>query len=346
MVDDQTHRDTWDLLCQLTGRRDFLYVADCKLATSENMAYLHQRQGRFVTVLPRTRGEDAAFRTLVAKGQVAWRPLWEKTDDEGEVIDRYSTSEQPATTAEGYRLVWYHSLRKAEADAVARSGRIEKALKQLAALREKLRSPRTRYRQEAKVAAAVAEILASCGAEAWIVTEVQPQTLETFHQDHRGRPGKDTHYVKKVATRFDLAYRIDDARVAAEASGDGIFPLVTNVAELSELELLHAYKRQPAIEKRFSQLKTDFEVAPVYLKAVHASRRCCASTSSRCWWKPFWSVSCVRPCNGTRSKPCPCTPRAASAGGRRHGGCWTCSSPCSVTPWYRANVPPRFWSPN
>ena len=57
--------------------------------------------------------------------------------------------------------------------------------------------------------------------------------------------------------------------MAAESVTDGIFPLVTNVPELSELELLHAYKRQPVIEKRFSQLKTDFEVAPVYLKAVH-----------------------------------------------------------------------------
>ncbi len=269
VADDQTHRDTWDMLCQLTGRRDFLYVADCKLATSENMAYLHQRQGRFLTVLPRTRGEDAAFRELLAQGQVTWRSVWEKTDDEGAVIDRFSISDQPATTAEGYRLVWYHSLRKAELDAVARSGRIERALKQLAALREKLRSPRTRYRQEAKVAEAVAEILDSCGARSWIATEVQPQTQETFHQDHRGRPGKDTRYVKKVATRFDLAYHIDDAGVAAEATSDGVFPLVTNVTDLSELELLQTYKRQPVIEKRFSQLKTDFEVAPVYLKAVH-----------------------------------------------------------------------------
>ena len=269
VTDDQTHRDTWDLLCQLTGRRDFLYVADCKLATSENMAYLHQRQGRFVTVLPRTRSEDTACRELVAKGQITWRPLWEKTDEEGEVIDRYSTSDQPATTVEGYRLVWYHSMRKAEQDAMARSGRIERALKQLATLKEKLRSPRTRYRQEAKVTAAVAEVLETCGAAAWIVTEVQPQTEETFHQDHRGRPGKDTRYVKKVATRFDLSYRIDTNRIAVDARSDGIFPLVTNVAEFSELELLHAHKRQPAIEKRFSQLKTDFEVAPVYLKAVH-----------------------------------------------------------------------------
>ena len=255
VTDDRTHRDTWDLLCQLTGRRDFLYVADCKLATSENMAYLHQHQGRFVTVLPRTRSEDTAFRALVAKGQIAWRPLWEKTDEEGEVLDRYSTSDQPATTAEGYRLVWYHSLRKAEQDAVVRSGQIERTLKQLAALREKLRSPRTRYRQEAKVASAVAAVLENCGTAEWIVTEIQPQTEETFHQDHRGRPTKDTRYVKQVTTRFDLNYHIDEVRVAKDALSDGIFPLVTNVADFSDLDLLHAYKRQPAIEKRFSQFE-------------------------------------------------------------------------------------------
>ena len=58
-TDDRSHIDTWKVLCQLTGRRDFLYVADCKLATAENMAHVHQNGGRFLTVLPRTRGEDA-----------------------------------------------------------------------------------------------------------------------------------------------------------------------------------------------------------------------------------------------------------------------------------------------
>lgn len=269
VTDDTTHRDTWDLLCQLTGRRDFLYVADSKLATRENMAYLHQHQGRFITVLPKTRSEDAAFRALVVAGQVTWRSLWEKTDEEGEVIDRYSISTQPATTAEGYRLVWYHSQRKSEQDAMARSARIGRALKELAALRDKLQSPRTRYRQRAKVEQAVADILASCGAEAWIVTHIEPNTVETFRQTHRGRPTKDTQYVKKQTTRFELSYEIDAARVAEDAQSDGIFPLITNVVDLSELDLLKTYKRQPTIEKRFSQLKTDFEVAPVYLKAVH-----------------------------------------------------------------------------
>ena len=30
VVDDQTHLTTWKLMAQLTGRKDFVYVADCK----------------------------------------------------------------------------------------------------------------------------------------------------------------------------------------------------------------------------------------------------------------------------------------------------------------------------
>lgn len=63
-TDDHTHIDTWELLCELAGRRDFLYVVDSKLATAGNMAYLHQYGGRFITVLPQTRREDKDSRTL------------------------------------------------------------------------------------------------------------------------------------------------------------------------------------------------------------------------------------------------------------------------------------------
>ncbi len=53
-----------------------------------------------------------------------------------------------------------------------------------------------------------------------------------------------------------------------EVATDGTFPLITNAEDLSEEEVLRAYKRQPLIEKRFSQFKNDFEVAPVFLKEV------------------------------------------------------------------------------
>ena len=79
------------------------------------------------------------------------------------MLDRFLTSDEPVQTAEGYRLLWYHSQRKAEQDALARCDPIERALKHLAALGEKLRSPRTRYRQEAKVHEAVDAILQARG---------------------------------------------------------------------------------------------------------------------------------------------------------------------------------------
>ena len=268
-TDDQTHCDSWELLCQLTGRRDFLYVADCKLASRENMTYLDRRGGRFVTVLPRTRSEDAAFRKRLLESPIAWHPLWEKTDDEGNVIDSFSVLDEPTVTDEGFRLLWYHSTRKAELDAATRTHHVEQALLQLGQLRRKLAGPRTRYHQADQVQQAVDGILEACDAVDFAHVRILPREQERFRQETRGRPGPTTRYVKNVSTRFDLDYEIDVERLYRQRQGDGVFPLVSNDRRLSELELLHAYKRQPTIEKRFSQLKTDFTVAPVYLKRVH-----------------------------------------------------------------------------
>ncbi|MBI4603847.1 MAG: IS1634 family transposase [Planctomycetes bacterium] len=266
LTDDQTHRETWDLLRKLKGTADFLYVADSKLATKENMAYIHGEGGRFVTVLPESRGECRDFRKLVTQQAVSWAKLWEKTDENGLVKDVVPIASQPATTIEGYRLIWFHSSRKAELDEISRNDRLQRALRALALLRQKLQSPRTRYRQEARVRDAVEKRLAALGATEWIRVEIKKIEDERFRQLRRGRPGKKTRYRRDVRTRFELEYKIDPVKVAEDALQDGIFPLVTNDRKLQEIEVLHAYKRQPLLEKRFEQLKTDFEVAPVYLK--------------------------------------------------------------------------------
>jgi transposase len=138
----------------------------------------------------------------------------------------------------------------------------------LAELRQRLASPRTRHRERAKVALAVEAILESTGTAAWIEVTIEERTEETFHQERRGRPGADTLYVKRERKRFELAHRVDLARLDEEARCDGIFPLISNEATMSAKDLLLAYKVQPMIEKRFAQLKTDFVVAPVFLKEV------------------------------------------------------------------------------
>ncbi len=266
LTDDQTHRGTWDLLVELVGRPDFLYVADSKLATADNMGHIARRGGRFLSVLPRTRSEDGQFRQRVRHGEVTWTALHEKHNEEGKLVDRYSACPEAQQTADGYRLVWYHSTRKAELDQLARSRRLERTLRGLHDLQGRLSSPRTRYRDRGKVAKAVEKILDECQTESWILPRIEEEQEETFRQARRGRPSADTPFRREVRTRFSLAWDIDYARMAEEGLSDGVFPLVTNERDLSELELLLAYKRQPQVEKRFAQLKTDYEVAPVYLK--------------------------------------------------------------------------------
>ena len=266
--DDRTHRASWDLLCQIAGRRDFLYVADCKLATIENMNYIAGKGGRFVSVLPRTRKEDAAFRDRLFQGEVRWQPLWEKCDDQGEVLDRFTVTQSPVVLPEGYRLWWFLSTRKAELDLAARGGRLQRAEQKLRQLQEKLRAPRCRRRDRGQIEAACTKILEHYEMTEFIKITITERQHETYRQRRRGRPGKNTEYVKTVSNRLDLEYTIDAEHLVRERQADGIFPLVTNDLQLSALAVLHAYKGQPQIEKRFEQLKTDFVVAPVWLKDV------------------------------------------------------------------------------
>ncbi len=226
-TDDRSHHDTWDFLCKLTGRCDFLYVADCKLATTENMAYIHGHGGHFLSVLPRTRGEDTAFRAEVLAGRVPWRRIHDKYDDGGELVDRFSIHEPERTSTEGYRLIWYHSARKAELDAAAWLRRIERAVGRLMELREKLASPRARHRERAKVAEAVEAILEETGTAAWVTVTIEERPEETYRQQRRGRPGADTLYVKHERKRFDLTHRVELERLDEEARCDGIFPLIS-----------------------------------------------------------------------------------------------------------------------
>jgi len=164
--------------------------------------------------------------------------------------------------------LWFHSLRKEERDRIRRAQKIERALLALGDLKDRLWSPRTRFQEKAKVQEAVEKVLDLTGAVAWILVAVKEREQVRYRQDHRGRPGKNTRYVKNSKIRFDISYEIDTVMVASDSITDGIFSLTTDDAKLTELDALLAYKGQPIIEKRFSQLKTDFEVAPVYLKEV------------------------------------------------------------------------------
>jgi transposase len=270
VADDQTHLRTWKLLAELVQRPDFVYVADCKLATTENMNEIARQGGRFISVLPATRKEDAQFRQRLVEqpSTVSWREAYRLVNEDGSLRDLFRVCTQEQCSQEGYRLLWFHSQSKEDTDRRARARRLQHAIRQLTDLRDRLAGPRTRFRQQQKVTAAVDTILDEQGVRDLLRVTIQEHAESQYRQVGPGRPTKKTKYRRQVQKRFDLTWEVDGEALQLAAVGDGVFPLITNLPGWTAAEVLKAYKRQPIIEKRFSQLKTDFRVAPVYLKSV------------------------------------------------------------------------------
>lgn len=266
-TDDVTHIPTWDALVQLLGRADFLYIADSKLCCRAAMDHIARGGGRFLTVLPKTRSENAEFRRWIVTHHPAWeevdRQHARRKDDPDHVWWAFPW---PQPSQEGYRICWIRSSQKITLDAIRRTDRLRRACADLDKLAARLASPRSRFRTAPAVEAAVQTILDETETGHLITVTVNCHQEKTYRQETRGRPGPNTRYRSVTRPRLRLTYTVDAAAVSAEAAADGCFPLITNDRDMAPAQVLAAYKYQPHLEQRHAELKGPMDVAPVFLK--------------------------------------------------------------------------------
>lgn len=270
VTDDRTHIQTWQTLRQIVGSAEFLYVADSKLCTREQMAHIDGAGGHFLTVLPRTRKEDAQFRSRLAQQPLAWELLWERPSlrRSSDPPERFEAAALPQASSEGYRIVWFRSSEKWKRDERFRQDCIDAARFQIHGLAE--RAGRRELKTREQVSAAAQEILERTGAGPFLHVEIAERASHVHRQAGPGRPGKNTPYVRSTTVVYEPVAVPDPDRIREAAASDGIFPLITNFGPeaMGPLELLQTYKYQAFIEKRHEQLKTAAEVAPVNFKTA------------------------------------------------------------------------------
>jgi transposase len=265
--DDPTHVPTWDGLVTVLGRRDFLYVADSKLCSGTAMRHIDGEGGRFVTVLPRTRGEDKWFRDWIQVNQPQWTEAVRLPGERIGDLDRvWSTFPAPLPSAEGYRIIWVHSTVKAARDEHARRSRVEAGAAAIDALNTKLAGPKSRLKTRPAVEAAAAAALADTSSARWLAVTIAETVEETFRQEKRGRPGTDTRFRRSTRTRYTISYQSRDDQVAYDAASDGCFPLITNDKHLPDADVLTAYRYQPNLERRHHLLKSVQDAEPLWLR--------------------------------------------------------------------------------
>ena len=266
-TDDRLHLQNHQRLRRLLQRADFIYVADCKLATEENLRRLAALGGCFVSVMPRTRKEDRSFRQSVRQKQVQWVHLLSKKNNRrpDSKIDRYYLA-QGQYEAAGFRLLWIRSTQKAEQDAATRAGHIAQAWEALRQLQSHLNT--YHLKSQPAIAQAVEQILKVHQTRTWMGWQIAVHRQYHKHFPRRGRPKDGQKGRWRWEPYFTLTFQVDRQALAQEALADGVFPLITNLesAAYPAKRVLEIYKFQPFLEKRHSQLKTWQELTPVLLK--------------------------------------------------------------------------------
>jgi transposase len=267
--DVQTHQQTWEILREITGTARFIYTADCKLCSRANMAHIAERGGWFITVLPKSRNEDAAFKRSLAQRPVAWqlidrRPCAWRGSDPAEVYEAYEAPE--FSSSEGYRIIWFRSSEKWARDEKTRQQAIDRARFDVQRLNE--RTDRRRPKTQKQVQAAADSILLKTGAAPWLRLKLVSRESHRHLQMAPGKPNWRTPYRRVTTTAWEAVAAVDQQAIRDSAATDGIFPLITNLPTDSHppLEILKIYKYQAFIEKRHEQLKSVAEVVPVNFK--------------------------------------------------------------------------------
>lgn len=266
--DDKTHIGIWNSLRKIVGSSEFIYIADSKLCSRENMAFITGKGGHFITVLPRTRKEDGRFKEWIQHNPVDWQVIWDRPHLRRKhgTPERFEAVEDPATSSEGYRIIWYRSSEKWKRDERFRDNTIQAARQDLHRLGERVGKRKLKTREQ--VQAAVEHILNQTDTHAWVKVVIKTHEDETYKQKGPGRPGKNTRYARQVKSIYRPMVTLDADAIKASAAADGIFPLITDLPaeRMTPLDVLSIYKYQPFIEKRHEQLKTAAEVVPVNFK--------------------------------------------------------------------------------
>jgi transposase len=263
-----THEATWDALSEVTGRADFLYVADCKLCNEDAMNHIDRKRGRFLTVMPRTRLEDREFREWIQRHE----PPWEVVRDVENLRrkdgprDRWRAFRHHLPSKEGWPVFWLWSSLLALQQEQSRRERIAKAEELLGELEAQLTGSKSRRRSYEDVDERVGAILSGQQVARWVEVKIVGTERHRYRQERRGRPGPATRYVRRTKRGWRLDWRIDEDVIAYDRKSDGMYPLLTNDRTLTVQEAFAAHRRQPVIEKRFAQLKSTFAIAPVFLK--------------------------------------------------------------------------------
>jgi len=268
-ADVTTYIEQWFRLIDLLDDRQFLYVADSKLASRENMAYINDHEGFFLAPLPMYESYKTAFHealdhhdqeVLIAhKGRINRGfevPL--PIEHEGRTYPfRMIVLFDPALFVRKRQTL---------------NKRIEKTKAAFHELSGKLNKYRLKTREA--IDTACRKILQKNQTADFFTYQIENQPVVTYKNKRRGRQPKNGQVEKQeiVNDHFSVCLTFQPEAYETALYRCGYYPLVTNkpASDLTIQAAMKAHKDQYKVEHTNRRAKSSYRLEPIY---IHTPQR-------------------------------------------------------------------------
>jgi len=261
-ADVSTYVEQWHNLIDLLDCNDFLYVADSKVITHENMAHIADNEGFFIAPAPmyefyKNEFEDALNR----HNHEQLIPYKERFNRGFEVPIEFCHEDKD------YQLrmiiLFDHGLCAIKQKAL--QNRVDKTRNDFQELSGKLN--RYKLKSQEQIDAACAAILKKNNAESYFTYLLTNNPVTTYKNGKRGRPSANSDKIAEVNDHFSVQLDFDESAFVKAQSQCGYYPLLTNKPsdQLSIEEAMLAHKNQYKCEHTFRRAKGPYSIEPIYL---------------------------------------------------------------------------------
>jgi transposase len=265
-ADVTTYVEQWHNLIDLLGKRNFLYVADSKLITSDNMAHIHDNEGFFIAPAPMYESYKNTF--LEAIDQHDQEVLLPYKEQMNRGFDTAFTfvSEDTGKEYELRMIILYdHGL--AARKTLTLENRVEKTESAFDELNSKLN--KYKLKTEEAIDKACRSILKKNQTNDFFKYEITNEPITTYKNKNRGRQPKNKEFEKIAVTQdnFKIALMFDEDAFGEALTYCGYYPLLTNMSDdkLSIEDAMMAHKNQYKSEHLNRRAKSGYHIEPVYL---------------------------------------------------------------------------------
>jgi len=273
-ADDPHYTPAWDRLAATIGHSDFLAVGDCKLASLENRAHIHHRQGFYLTPLPMTGTIPSELCALVLNPPSSPQEIrlfgqnaHESPIGQGFEVTVPCSWQSPDDTEEA--ITWNERRLVVQSEAHARRQRLglqERLAKAQASLATLNIRPAT---NQAELESRAQAILKRYDLADYLHLTFPEQVAYQTRYVGRGRPGPD----RPTQTSETHTWTVESQRQTAaidlfnRLAGWRIYVTNATISRLSLAEAVNCYRQEWQPEHGFHRLKGGLlAIMPLYLR--------------------------------------------------------------------------------